>query len=354
MPATSVKGARIFALGLTAGLAVASSAAARDADYGRLPSTQLNVTAPSERVRGAAGEMSARQMACRSIPLAEARRRIVDIAVQEWGFFGFPIVDYTNYDDDMPYDPASWRYRFPSLPQEEAVRVAASVAGYWAVTSQGAGMISRQNQAWSEPWGINGRWADPWSAAFISWVMCEAGLGDNSQFQRAIAHWSYIDQAIRARDGSAPNAGYVAHDPGVEAIAPGDLLCSSRRPAYRTIADRRRHLGVGARSHCDIVVKVDETEQRIYTIGGNVRRSVALKMFPTMRAPGKSLRPRSITSDADDERPMFAHLKLRAGPIEPNALDNAPTMKSLDCDLVFEERHPAYGLVPVTIPKDAC
>ena len=193
-----------------------------------------------------------------------------------------------------------------------------------------------------------------WSAAFISWVMCEAGLGDNSQFQRAIAHWSYIDQAIRARDRSAPNAGYVAYDPGDEPILPGDLLCSSRRPAYRTIADRRRHLGVGARSHCDIVVKVDEKEQRIYTIGGNVRRSVALKMFPTTRSPGKNLRPRSITSDADDERPMFAHLKLRARAIEANALDNTPTMKSLDCDLVFEERHPAYGLVPVNIPKDAC
>ena len=96
MPETSLKGARIFALALTAGLAIASDAMARDADYGRLPAAQLDVTAPSERVRGAAGEMSARPMACRSMPLAETRRRIVDIAVQEWGFFGFPIVDYTE------------------------------------------------------------------------------------------------------------------------------------------------------------------------------------------------------------------------------------------------------------------
>ena len=51
---------------------------------------------------------------------------------------------------------------------------------------------------------------------------------------------------------------------------------------------------------------------------------------------------------------MFAHLKLRARAIEANALDNTPTLKALDCDLVFEERHPAYGLVPVNIPKDAC
>ena len=63
MPETSLKGARIFALALTAGLAVASDAVARDADYGRLPTAQLDVTAPSERVRGAAGEMRADQMA---------------------------------------------------------------------------------------------------------------------------------------------------------------------------------------------------------------------------------------------------------------------------------------------------
>jgi hypothetical protein len=293
-------------------------------------------------------------MACQSTPINDTRRRIVDLAVQEWGYFGFPIVDYTNLDDENRFDPSSWRFRFPSLPPEEAVRVAASVAGYWAVTSQGASMIERQNRAWSEPWGISGRWADPWSAAFISWVMCEAGLGDNGQFQRAIAHWSYIDQAIRARHGDAPNAGFVAHDLGDEAIVPGDLLCSSRRPVYRNVAERRRHLGIGARSHCDIVVKVDDAAGTIYAIGGNVRRSVALKMFPAVRASGKNLRPRSISSDIDDERPMFVHMKLRARAIEANALDNTPTLKALDCDLIFAERHHAYGLIPVNVPRNAC
>ena len=212
-------------------------------------------------------------------------------------------------------------------------------------------MIARQNRAWSEPWGIDGRWADPWSAAFVSWVMCEAGLGEAAQFQRSIAHWAYIDQAIRARDGSAPNAGFVAYDPGEQPIVPGDLLCSSRRPAYRSIAERRRQLGIGARTHCDIVVKVDEAGKRIFAIGGNVRRSVSLKLFPTVRDPGGNLRPANLS--VDDERPMFAHLKLRARPIEAGALDNSPTIKALDCVLIFEERHPAFGLIPARVSK-AC
>ena len=341
---------RTASLALLAGLIAVAGASARDADYGRLPAKTLDVTPPSERVRGAIGEMSARQMACRSVPLAQTRRRIVDAAVQEWGFFGFPIVDYTDVDDEASLYRA--RARFPGLPEEEAVRLAPTVAGYWAVTPQGSNMIERQNRAWDGPWGIDGRWADPWSAAFISWVMCEAGLGEAGQFQRAVAHWTYIDQAIRARDGNAANAGFVAYDPGEQPLAPGDMLCSSRRPTYRSVSERRRQMGNGARTHCDIVVKVDDVGKRIFAIGGNVRRAVSLKLFPAVRAQGKNWRP--VDLSFDDERPMFAHLKLRARAIEANALDNSPTIKALDCELIFEERHPAYGLTPARVLRNAC
>jgi hypothetical protein len=150
--------------------------------------------------------------------------------------------------------------------------------------------------------------------------MCEAGLGAATQFQRAIAHHTYIDQAIRARDGRAPQAAFIAYDAGETTIAPGDLLCSSRRPVYRTIADRRRQMGVGARSHCDVVVKVDEARRQVLAIGGNVRGVVSLKALPALRGAGGPLR--AITGD--DDRPVFAHLKLRAdaAPVETTALDS--------------------------------
>ena len=154
--------------------------------------------------------------------------------------------------------------------------------------------------------------------------MCEAGLGATAQFERAIAHHTYIDQALRARDGRAPQAAFVAYDAGETAIAPGDLLCSSRRPAYRTIAERRRQIGVGARSHCDVVVQVDEARERIVAIGGNVRGVVSLKLLPASREAGGPLR----VDTGDDERPVFAHLKLRAASIDSNALDASPTMSS--------------------------
>jgi hypothetical protein len=85
-----------------------------------------------------------------------------------------------------------------------------------------------------------------------------------------------------------------------------------------------------------------------------VRRSVSLKLFPAIQRPGENLRPAGISSDVDDERPMFAHLKHRGAPIAPDALDTTPTMKALDCVLVFKNRHPAYGLIPASVPNAAC
>ena len=74
-------------------------------------------------------------------------------------------------------------------------------------------ILRRQNIVWNGPNGIAARWRDPWSAAFVSWVMCEGGFGDLNQFHRAIAHHVYIDQAIEARVTDT-NSAYIAHDVG--------------------------------------------------------------------------------------------------------------------------------------------
>jgi hypothetical protein len=160
--------------------------------------------------------------------------------------------------------------------------------------------------------------------------MCEAGFGAPQQFERAIAHHSYIDQAIRARDGKAPGAVFTAYDVGEEHIVPGDMLCLARRPAYDTLADRRAQMGVGARTHCDVVVKVDEARELVLTIGGNVRGTVGLKLLPAVRLEGKPLRliDRSAVAGA---RSMFVHLKLAAPPIPLDAFDSSPTIAALAC-----------------------
>ena len=290
----------------------------------RLPVEVLDVLAPAERVAGTPGRMTVRQTACRTLPTAEVRRRIVDVAVQEWGFFGFTVVDQTQPDEDGADNRGRFRRR-RSDPIETA-RTAADIAGYWTVTPEGAWILENQNAIWSGPRGGGERWRTPWSAAFISWVMCEGGLGNSSQFRRAIAHHSYIDQAIRARDQGAAGPAFAAYDTGEAKVAPGDLLCTARRPEYSTLAERRGQMGEGARTHCDVVVKVDETAGRIMAIGGNVRGTVSLKLLPAVRADGR-LRPVAVAGG----RAVFAHLKLRANPIEIDALDNSPTIRALGC-----------------------
>lgn len=335
-------------------LAALGSPAHAQERLSRLPPERFDVIPPETRVRGAPGEMSVWQMACRIGPPANARRRIVDIAVQEWGYFGFSVVDAAKIERRLlppglivdalnPATPAHIARGYPRLGvSESAEEAAAVIAGYWSATPDGGRILAQQNRAWTGPGRDAVNWLQPWSAAFVSWVMCEAGLGAPEQFRRDASHRLYVDQAIRARDGLEPDAAYVAYDAGEQMIVPGDLLCNGRGSAnYRNLADRRPDMGMFAATHCDIVVKVDEVAMRFLVIGGNINQSVSLTILPAMRDAGRKMRP--VDEDSvDGARTVFAHLKLRADPIEPRALENAPTIRTLtepllDARLIREE-----------------
>ena len=309
-------------------IAVASLQAQPSESLDRLPADVLDVRSPIERVVGAPGSMRITDRSCRSMPLSDVRRRIVDTAVQEWAYFGFSVDDQlqaqpfpSSVSQQTPSQQMQ-RASFPRMNVGEGARLASSIAGYWAATPDSDWILQRQNANWNAE-GAGARWRHAWSAAFISWVMCESGLAEPAQFRRAIAHHTYIDQAIRATDGLDNRAVFTAYDPGQAAIEPGDLLCRGSRPNYRTLAERRSQLGDGARTHCDIVVKVDTQAQKIMVIGGNVRGSVRMKVMPAAQDIGQALRPLS-----DNGRALFAHLKLQAPSIALNALDETPTLQA--------------------------
>lgn len=316
-------------------------AAAQDA-LPRLPRAAFDVIAPSERVQGARGNMTVYQALCRNAPTSWARRRVVDVAVQEWAFFGMQTIDATRVEErilppGLVPDAINPKLPAPRIEREFARlgtpesndELDSTIAGYWSSTPDGPRILAQQNNAWSAPGGNSVGWVQPWSAAFISWVMCEAGLGETAQFQRSIAHRNYIDQAIRARDGMDADAAYVAYDAGEAPIEPGDLLCNARASAeYRMLADRRRDVGRFAPTHCDIVVKIDERAGRILVIGGNVVQSVSLTILP-LRREGEMYAKPVDESIIDGARTVFAHLKLRADRVEPNAFDNSPTVRAL-------------------------
>ena len=326
---------------LSAVLSIAPAFGAEN-EITRLPRDFFDVIPPAERVQGERGAIIVYQPACRVGAVKDMRRRIVDIVAQEWVVFGFQTIDATNAETRLlprgivpdRINPALSNPRivrqFPRLGTlEDNPRLDTTIAGYWSATPEGPRIIAEQNRAWNAPGGSATNWVEPWSAAFTSWVRCEAGLGDMGQFRRSSAHRVYVDQAISARDGNAPDAAFVAYDSGEARIDPGDLLCRSRDGTdYAKVADRRQEFGMNGATHCDVVVKMDARADRVLVIGGNVFQSVTLTMLPLTRdrAPFPHPIDKSIIDGAIT---IFAHLKLRAEPVEANALDNSPAIRAL-------------------------
>lgn len=316
---------------LLAGTAVAQGGSGNTmpaASIARLPTAVLDITPPAARISGTPGTMHIIDRSCPTLASGtNLRQHIVDTVVQEWAFFGLRITDQRGTAPVPGQQTTRRSRRFGPLNPDEVAHVAASVAGYWAAAPGSDWILARQNERWNGPNGLASRYSDPWSAAFISWVMCESGLGDMQQFRRAIAHHSYIDQAIRARDGQAPDAVYIAYDPGEQAINPGDMLCNGLRPAYRNLAQRRKQLGEGARTHCDIVVQINDQAGLLLTIGGNVRSAVRMKIFPLGN------RGTPAPTPLPTARTIFAHLQLQAPTIAADALQRSATLTSLACTL---------------------
>ena len=259
-------------------------AQARQIAHKERPASDLTgIISPSERVTGEPGSMRFAVSDCPITQDWQSRQPIVNAAVQEWAYFGATILDYTVDNSTSSNYRTSSRRRWSLLEPEQAALLSNSIAGYWSAAPESAWILRRQNQRWQNS-GSSVRWRDPWSAAFISWVMCASGLGSSKDFARAVAHHTYIDQAIRTADGLESESAYKAYDIGTMPIVPGDMLCRGSRPAYRSIEERRQHLGVGARTHCDIVVKV--TEEALMVIGGNVRGTVGMKLLPVQDYPG--------------------------------------------------------------------
>lgn len=309
------------------------------AQQARLPREVFDVIPPGARVEGERGRMRVVQSGCRVGPTHWARRRIVEIAVQEWAAWGFQTVDARIVETRRLPDgvvaeaanpprpaPRNARHMLRLGTWESEGEADAAIAGYWSATPDGARILARQNHQWRADDGPVD-WVEPWSAAFVSWVMCEAGLGEPTQFQRDISHRVYVDQAIRARDGEAPLAAYVAYDGGEQPVAPGDLLCNARGGAnYRSLADRRAEMGEFAGTHCDIVVRTDV--DRIAVIGGNVVQGVSLTILPLVGDGEGPSRPLAA-DDMAGARTVFAHLQLQADPVEADAMDRSPTIRGL-------------------------
>jgi len=133
------------------------------------------------------------------------------------------------------------------------------------------GFVGEFWHALTPPLQLDGRDTDqPWSAAFISFVVRRAGY---ERFMFSPAHARYIIDAKAKRQAGDATAPFWLFRLGEHRPQVGDLICKRRQPGvtFDSLPEG------GFRSHCDVVVEVRDTTVR--ALGGNVAQSVSMSTF---------------------------------------------------------------------------
>lgn len=207
----------------------------------------LSCAAPPEKT--APGAWSGRPFGAPPAPNPALKKAIVNRALREWEYFDRQTVVFQGNEESIPHVGA-W--------EDDGGRYSDRVNAYWrSVGKPGLDGLDCQ---------------EPWSAAFMSWVMQAAGVPE-SQFPPAPAHWIYLSALID--QAPYPGRWFVPRRVADYSPNPGDLICASRsgsRPVM--VAGYATADGVnGTKAHCDLVVAKDG--KTLEVIGGNVRNSVS-------------------------------------------------------------------------------
>ena len=168
--------------------------------------------------------------------------KLLEVCDAEWEFFGNSVIrlDGTSRVGKREYDDGAWQ----------------RIGDYWQFIGGGYQHLTGKDRG------------TPWSAAFISWCMNQAGAG--SRFPYSSGHARYINQAIKNARNGVGDAHIVGHPLKGYTLKAGDLI-GYWRGDTRITFDNANRIG-WYQSHTDIVVEI--MQGVAYTIGGNVMHSV--------------------------------------------------------------------------------
>lgn len=109
----------------------------------------------------------------------------------------------------------------------------------------------------------------PWSAAFISWVMRQAGADG---FEYSSSHYVYISAAKRNAVTRNTANRFWAYRIGEAAPDVGDLVCNDREGDAGCDGTTYENVDSGRawKTHCDIVTAVDRNRRELTVVGGNL------------------------------------------------------------------------------------
>lgn len=122
---------------------------------------------------------------------------------------------------------------------------------------------------------------NPWSAAFISYVMMKASVPG---FRPSASHYDYVRDAYRGADQSP----FQFLDPASATASPGDLLCavrsSNRVYGFSGLTAALDANNGSLNMHCDVVVAVNPgNDGKAYLIGGNVQQGATMRLMAVNR-----------------------------------------------------------------------
>ncbi len=192
---------------------------------------------------------------------------------------------------------------------------------YWAVVGKQFRYKHFKDSSWQERY--------PWSAVFISYVLKEAGAGD--QFKYAESHSNYIVWARQnINDANQPVfVAFPVEDSAVTWPQPGDILCKNRDGMNYSL----NNISSGCISHCDIVVEVDTLARAIYTIGGNLSNTVSKRLVwldekgRIDKSANWVLLDPDLANKEGSQADYFAVIRIRTPKTEDVAVKNAPAQK---------------------------
>lgn len=214
---------------------------------------------------GAPGRPAFLPLACPEQPHDGFSGRMTAAAQAEWQAFGGAVIDWRGGRRQVVRTGRS----------ERDPAVADRLRGFWQAVPTAGGRLYANAGGRSRPDAPDFDVA--WSAAFISWLACGAGV-PAGEFIRHEAHYAYLDGILTGGAGGWFRAAEVL----AEAPLPGDLVCLDRSSAtarLSSLAERSAEIGQPRPMHCDLVVAV--APGLVQAIGGNVEDTVALSLYPT-------------------------------------------------------------------------
>jgi Uncharacterized protein conserved in bacteria (DUF2272) len=206
-------------------------------------------------------------------------RNSMAVAEREWQRFGGQVVHIREEDggEVRAIDPVRlW---------EDDYKAYEPLREYWALVGVD------DFDSWSDCYSDFGKrcpWQLPWSAAFISYLLVQAGAPP-SVFEPSAEHWDYVRFLIRR--SKQPDAVFEPRTINGYVPGSGDIICKTRAgadppEATALIADPDA-FGDSLPMHCDFVLinhgSEAEPDGVIEGIGGNVLNSVSKTLIPTDR-----------------------------------------------------------------------